>query len=137
MVGGADIGARVPSMMAPVVATDPDGLQAVAGAAGGSRIRSAMLQVLCGVLAEGLAPDEAVARPRLHPAAQDDAALAHVEPGMPAQVLDALRAEGLAVREWESLSAYFGGVSVISRTGAAGDPRRDGAVATPRPAPAS
>lgn len=136
-VGGVDVGERVPSMMAPVVAADADGLLAVAGAAGGSRIRSAMMQVLCGVLAEGVPPDEAVARPRVHPSQQDDMALVHVEPGMPRSVLDALRAEGLTVAEWESRSAYFGGVSIISRDGAAGDPRRDGAVATPPLAPGS
>lgn len=132
MVAGASVGDRVPSMMAPVVATDARGLLAVTGAAGGSRIRSSMLQVLCGVLAEGLAADEAVNRPRLHPVAANDGVLVHVEPGMQADVLDGLRAEGLSVHEWDDRSAYFGGVSVIARMGAAADPRRDGAVATPR-----
>jgi gamma-glutamyltranspeptidase/glutathione hydrolase len=132
MVTGAPVGSRVPSMMSPVAATDPDGLVAVAGAAGGSRIRSSMLQVLCGVLAEGLTPDEAVNRPRVHPMAANDEVLAHVEPGMGADVLAELRAEGLSVHEWEARSAFFGGVSVISRLGAAADPRRDGAVAAPR-----
>ena len=132
MVAGAPVGSRVPSMMSPVVAADADGLLAVAGAAGGSRIRSSMLQVLCGVLAEGLAADEAVNRPRVHPVAANDQVLAHVEPGMPADVLAGLRAEGLTVHEWDSHSAYFGGVSVISRQGAAADPRRDGAVQRPR-----
>ncbi len=131
MVGGADVGARVPSMMSPVVATDSDGLSVAAGAAGGSRIRSAMIQVLSGVLAEGIEPLEAVERARLHPVSSTDAVVAHVEPDMPTAVLDALRADGLAVHEWHERSAYFGGVSVVARRGAAADPRRDGAVSRP------
>jgi gamma-glutamyltranspeptidase/glutathione hydrolase len=131
MVAGADVGSRVPSMMSPAVATDADGLLAAAGAAGGSRIRSSMLQVLCGVLAEGLDPVTAVGRPRLHPVQSNDTVIAHVEPGTSREVIAALRADGLAVHEWDATSAYFGGVSVIARAGAAADPRRDGAVARP------
>jgi gamma-glutamyltranspeptidase / glutathione hydrolase len=131
MVAGAAVGTRVPSMMSPVVATDGDGLLAVAGAAGGSRIRSAMLQVLCGVLVEGLSPGEAVNRPRVHAVAANDEVVVHVEPGFGGDVLAVLRADGLSVQEWDAPSAYFGGVSVISSAGAAADPRRDGAVATP------
>jgi gamma-glutamyltranspeptidase/glutathione hydrolase len=131
MVGGADVGARVPSMMSPVVASDQDGLVAAAGAAGGSRIRSALLQVLSGVLAEEVSPQGAVARPRVHPVASNDAVVAHVEPGFEAEELAGLRREGVTVHEWDERSAYFGGVSVIARGGAAADPRRDGAVALP------
>jgi len=131
MVAGADVGSRVPSMMSPVVATDAAGLVAAAGAAGGSRIRSSLLQVLCGVLAEGLDPQAAVQRPRVHPVQSNDTVTAHVEPMTSPEVVAALRADGLAVHEWDSTSAYFGGVSVIARTGAAADPRRDGAVARP------
>jgi gamma-glutamyltranspeptidase/glutathione hydrolase len=131
MIAGAEVGSRVPSMMSPVVASGPQGLLAAAGAAGGSRIRSAMLQVLSGVLAEGLTPDEAVQRPRVHAVASNDTVVAHVEPGMGEDVLAELRAEGLAVHQWDAPSAYFGGVSIIGVSGAAADPRRDGAVARP------
>jgi gamma-glutamyltranspeptidase/glutathione hydrolase len=131
MVAGAQVGSRVPSMMSPVVATDEQGLRAVAGAAGGSRIRSAMLQVLSGVLAEQLSPLDSVNRARVHPVASNDAVVAHVEPGMGDDVVARLRADGLTVHEWDEQSAYFGGVSVIARGGAAADPRRDGAVAYP------
>lgn len=131
MAAGAAVGTRVPSMMAPVVASDADGLLAAAGAAGGSRIRSSMLQVLTGVLAEGRPPEQTVTRPRLHPVAESDTVLVHCEPGLPTTVLDALRADGLTVSEWDATSAYFGGVGVVTRRGAAADPRRDGAVAHP------
>ncbi len=131
MVSGAAVGSRVPSMMAPTVAADEAGLLAAAGAAGGSRIRSAMLQVLCGVLAEGVDPDAAVQRPRVHPVRTTDAVLVHLEPGWDDAVSAVLRAEGLVLQQWEARSAYFGGVSVITRDGAGADPRRDGAVAVP------
>jgi gamma-glutamyltranspeptidase/glutathione hydrolase len=131
MVSGAGVGSRVPSMMSPVVATDGHGLSAAAGAAGGSRIRSAMVQVLTGVLAEGLDPVQAVERPRVHPVTSTDEVVAHAEPGLPSEVHAVLRADGLSVREWPDTSAYFGGVSVVARAGAAADPRRDGAVARP------
>lgn len=131
MVAGAGVGTRVPSMMSPIVATDTSGLAGASGAAGGSRIRSALVQTLSGVLAEGVGPREAVDRARVHPVRSTDEVVAHVEPGFPAQALDALRADGVSVHEWPETSAYFGGVSMIARGGAAADPRRDGAVATP------
>ena len=37
-----------------------------------------------------------------------------------------------AVRRWPTRHHYFGGVSLVSRSGAAGDPRRNGAAATLR-----
>ena len=131
MVGSSGPGTRVPSMMSPLVADDDEGLLAVAGAAGGSRIRSSLLHVLSGVLAEGLHPQQAVGRPRVHPMRTVDAVVAHVEPGLDAAVLARLAADGLVLEPWEATSAYFGGVSVIGRQGAAADPRRDGAVAVP------
>ena len=61
-------GERMGSMMAPSVVLGPDGLELAIGAAGGSRLRSALIQVAAGMLDEGLAADEAVSRPRLHAA---------------------------------------------------------------------
>ena len=128
MVGSEGPGTRVPSMMAPVVATDADGLLAVSGAAGGSRIRSSLLQVLSGVLVEGQRPRASVRRPRVHPVATNDAVVVHTEPGFESATTARLASSGLVVEPWDAPSAYFGGVSVITRQGAAADPRRDGAV---------
>jgi gamma-glutamyltranspeptidase / glutathione hydrolase len=132
MLGEADLirvalepGEQMESMMAPSLAFDAKGLAFAAGAAGGSRLRSALVQVAAGILDEGLEPEEAVSRPRLHPAA----GLVHLEPGFPAEVPDALGAAGLEVRAWTAPHHYFGGVSVVTRGGAAGDPRRSGAAA--------
>jgi gamma-glutamyltranspeptidase/glutathione hydrolase len=92
-------------------------------------LRSALVQVAAGILDEGLDPQQAVSQPRLHPAAR----LVHLEPGFPEKVTDALAAAGLEVRAWPARHHYFGGVSLVTRNGAAGDPRRSGAAATLAP----
>jgi gamma-glutamyltranspeptidase / glutathione hydrolase len=133
MLGEADLirrplepGQRMESMMSPLLVLDGAGPALVGGAAGGTRLRSALVQVVAGILDEGLEPEDAVARPRLHPALD----LVHVEPGLGTEVVAALNAQGLEVREWPERHHYFGGVSVVARTGAAGDPRRSGSAAT-------
>jgi gamma-glutamyltranspeptidase / glutathione hydrolase len=115
-------GERMASMMAPSVALDANGVVLAVGAAGGTRLRSALVQVVAGILDEGLDPEAAVTRPRLHPAA----GLVHVEPGLEPDVAPALEAAGYEVRAWPAQHHYFGGVSVIGRDGCAGDPRRSG-----------
>jgi gamma-glutamyltranspeptidase / glutathione hydrolase len=115
-------GERVDSMMSPVLALDDAGPCFAAGAAGGTRLRSALVQVLAGVLDEGLAPEDAVGRPRLHPAGS----VVHLEPGFEARTIARLEQEGYEPRVWAAPHHYFGGVSVITRTGEAGDPRRGG-----------
>lgn len=122
VVGPLVPGERMASMMAPSVAVDRTGLALAAGAAGGTRLRSAMAQVLSGVLDEGLTPQEAVDRPRLHPTPE----VVHLEPGWSEGSVEALEAEGLTVREWPARHHYFGGVNAVGRTGAGADPRRSG-----------
>jgi gamma-glutamyltranspeptidase/glutathione hydrolase len=119
-------GDRMGSMMSPTLALDEHGLAFAGGSAGGTRLRSALVQVLAGTLDEGLDPAAAVERPRLHPAA----GTVHLEPGFPDDVAPALEAAGYVVREWPERHHFFGGVSVVTRAGAAGDPRRSGAAAT-------
>ena len=48
------------------------------------------------------------------------------EPGVDERALEALESRGRNVRRWDRLHHYFGGVSCVGRTGAAGDPRRSG-----------
>jgi gamma-glutamyltranspeptidase/glutathione hydrolase len=130
MLGEADLlvaplepGERMASMMAPSLALDADGVALAVGAAGGTRLRSALLQAVAGVLDEGLEPQAAVDRPRLHPVA----ALVHLEPGFGVETIAALESAGFEVREWPGTHHYFGGVSAVTRNHAAGDPRRSGA----------
>jgi len=133
MLGEADLvraplvpGERMQSMMAPTLAVDGEGLSLAAGAAGGTRLRTALLGVIAGILDEGLEPEGAVARPRFHPAPD----VVNAEPGVDEYALAELEARGRNVRRWPAQHHYFGGVSVVSRRGAAGDPRRNGAAAT-------
>jgi gamma-glutamyltranspeptidase/glutathione hydrolase len=130
MLGEADLlvgplvpGERMASMMAPMLAFDDDGLALVAGAAGGTRLRGALVQVVSGVLDENLPVRDAVERPRLHPIGQ----VVHLEPGFSEGTEAGLEAAGYEVRRWEAQHHYFGGVSAIGRSGPAGDPRRSGA----------
>ena len=130
MLGEADLlrgrlepGSRMHSMMAPTLAFDSGGLLLAAGAAGGTRLRTALLGVVAGILDEGLSAAAAVDRPRFHPAPD----IVNAEPGVDEQALELLEESGLAVRRWPARHHYFGGVSVVSRAGAAADPRRDGA----------
>jgi gamma-glutamyltranspeptidase/glutathione hydrolase len=116
-------GARMESMMSPTLVLDDDGLSIAAGAAGGTRLRPALVQVLSGILDEGLPPQAAVDRPRLHSAGE----IVRIEPGFEAEALVALEDAGYDVRRFGGLHHYFGGVSLLARSEGAADPRRSGA----------
>ena len=132
MLGEADLvrepllpGARMASMMAPTLAFDADGdLELALGAAGGTRLRTALVGVLASVLHAGLEPQAAVDRPRFHPVGD----VVNAEPGVDEGWLSALEQANRTVRRWPGRHHYFGGVSAIGRRGAAADPRRSGAV---------
>jgi gamma-glutamyltranspeptidase/glutathione hydrolase len=135
MLGEADLlrgrlepGSRMQSMMAPLLAFDRDGLSLAGGAAGGTRLRTALLSVVAGIIDEGLAAGAAVERARFHAAPE----VINAEPGVDEAALDELETRGFSVRRWSAPHHYFGGVSVVSRAGAAGDPRRSGAASTTR-----
>jgi gamma-glutamyltranspeptidase/glutathione hydrolase len=123
LIGPLEAGRRMESMMSPTVALDGEGLVLGAGAAGGTRLRPALAQVLSGILDEELPPQEAVDRPRLHSTGK----IVHLEPGFDESAVDALLGQGYDLRLWEARHHYFGGVSVTARAGAAADPRRSGA----------
>ena len=129
MLGEADLltgplepGERMASMMTPCLALDSEGVALATGAAGGTRLRSALLQVVAGILDEGLEPQAAVERPRVHPVGS----IVHLEPGFSPETTAALESAGFEVRAWPTRHHYFGGVSAVTRNGAAGDPRRSG-----------
>jgi gamma-glutamyltranspeptidase/glutathione hydrolase len=135
MLGEADLvrgalepGERMDSMMAPSLVLEGDVLQLAIGAAGGTRLRGALIQVAAGVLDEGLSPGESVARPRLHVSQ----GRVQLEPGFPDATVTALEQKGFEVRVWPAQHHFFGGVSLVTPDGAAGDPRRSGAAAQVR-----
>jgi gamma-glutamyltranspeptidase/glutathione hydrolase len=120
--GGLEPGGRMASMMSPTVVLRGGRAVLAVGAAGGTRLRSALVQVLAGVLDEGLDAAEAIGRPRLHPAGET----VHLEPGFEPEVAAALSAAGYDVHAWPAQHHYFGGVSAITPSGGSGDPRRSG-----------
>lgn len=122
LVRGTELpGARMGSMMSPLIAFREDRPVLVAGAAGGSRIRSALLQVVVNVLHRGLPVADAIAAPRLNPVPGK----VHVEPGLPGEVLKAIARHDEVVI-WPGLDSYFGGVAAIDASGPGADPRRGG-----------
>ena len=121
-------GARMQSMMAPTLALDQDGLALAIGSAGGTRLRTALVGVAAGVLDERLEPTVAVERARFHRAGD----IVNAEPGVDERALEQLESTGLRVRRWAAQHHYFGGVSLVARAGAAGDPRRSGHAAAAR-----
>jgi gamma-glutamyltranspeptidase / glutathione hydrolase len=135
MLGEADLiraplepNERMPSMMAPTLVFDSEGLELAIGAAGGTRLRTALVGVLGAILEEGLEPQAAVDRPRFHPVGD----LINAEPGVDEAWLAKLEGGDWTVRRWATRHHYFGGVSAVGRSGAAADPRRSGAVRTAR-----
>ena len=118
-----EAGARMESMMSPTLVVATDGLEIAAGAAGGTRLRPALVQVMSGILDEGLAPQTAVDRPRLHSAGE----IVRIEPGFEDEVYAALEDAHYDVRRFSAIHHYFGGVSLLARSGGASDPRRSGA----------
>jgi gamma-glutamyltranspeptidase/glutathione hydrolase len=117
-------GARMESMMAPTLVFDDDGLELALGAAGGTRLRTALVGVLGAVLSERLEPQAAIERPRFHPVD----GVVNAEPGIDEAWLTELEARGRTIRRWPALHHYFGGVSAVGRRSSGADPRRSGAV---------
>ena len=115
---------RMGSMMSPMVALDDHGaLAALAGAAGGSRIRPALVQCVLRIL-RGAAPQDAIDAARLNALP----GLVRLEPGFVPEVLAAIEASGDRVAVAPGLDPYFGGVSAIGALGGGADPRRSGYV---------
>jgi gamma-glutamyltranspeptidase / glutathione hydrolase len=124
-------GRRVPSMMSPTVVLRSGELEAGLGSGGSNRIRSAVLQTIIRVIAEGMDAQDAVSAPRVH----FESGEVQAEPGVDEHALDVLAARGYRLVRWEDRNLFFGGVHAVARdpaTGAlsgGGDPRRGGAVA--------
>jgi len=121
-------GRRMPSMMAPTaVIGDDDEVELVLGSAGSNRIRSAILQVITGVIDHALDARAAVEAPRLHL----EGTTVYSEPGVDLTALPATYTRA----PFRSRNLFFGGAQAVERdprTGnlsGAGDPRRGGASA--------
>lgn len=124
---------RISSMMAPTLVDHGDGRRSALGSGGSNRIRTAILQVLLGVLRFDLAFADAVRSPRIH----FERGLLNVEAVGCVGGFDADRIAAFAGafpnRElWDRHSMFFGGVHAVSldrssgKFDGAGDPRRGG-----------
>jgi gamma-glutamyltranspeptidase/glutathione hydrolase len=106
-------------------------LEAGLGSAGSNRIRSAVLQTIVRIAADGLDAQSAVEAPRLH----FEAGVVHAEPGIDEAALRRLEERGVEVMRWRERNLFFGGVQAVVRDlesgelAGGGDPRRGGAVA--------
>jgi gamma-glutamyltranspeptidase/glutathione hydrolase len=124
-------GRRVPSMMSPTVVLRDGELEMGLGSGGSNRIRSAVLQTIIRVIADGMDAQEAVDAPRVH----FEAGAVQAEPGIDEQGLDTLARRGFQLVNWQERNLFFGGVHAVARDPATGelsgggDPRRGGAVA--------
>ena len=122
----------LPTMIAPTLALDGRGRVLALGSGGSNRIRSAVAQVLHGILRRRLSVEAAVRAPRVH--AEDHAVWVELEDRRePHSLQRALEREFPAVHPFSARDFFFGGVHVAGRTAtgrleAAGDPRRGGAV---------
>ena len=120
-------GRRLPSMMAPTMVLRDGIPRLVLGSAGSNRIRSAILQVVIGVLDHGLGVQAAIDAPRVH---FEDGTV-YVEPGVETA---ALEAEERTLVRFATRNLFFGGAQAVLRDPVAGtltggcDPRRGGAV---------
>jgi gamma-glutamyltranspeptidase / glutathione hydrolase len=125
-------GRRMTSMMAPTIVLRDGELEAGLGSGGSNRIRSAILQVILRLVADGLPAQQAVEAGRLH----FEEGVVQAEPGVDEAALARLEALGLPVARWRRRNLFFGGAHIVARDPATGelqgggDPRRGGAVAT-------
>jgi gamma-glutamyltranspeptidase/glutathione hydrolase len=122
-------GRRISSMMAPTLVMRDGQVVAGLGSAGSNRIRSAILQTVVRLVADGMNAADAVRAPRVH----FEDGVVQAEPGIDEAALARLEEEGLQVARWRATNLFFGGVQAVARDGngrleGGGDPRRGGAV---------
>ncbi len=124
---------RLASMMCPMALRDGQGVTML-GSGGSNRIRSALAQVVLGVIDRGLDLQAAIDAPRMHLETDTPQVLDFEDTG-PESRRAALLAAFPDANVWPSPRMFFGGVHAVRRTAkgsfeAAGDARRSGAVLT-------
>ncbi|MEM7233717.1 MAG: gamma-glutamyltransferase [Planctomycetota bacterium] len=125
-----DVGARLPTMMAPTVLVEATGQITVLGSGGANRIRTVMAQVISALLDDGATIEEAVRAGRIHVEAGKLSAETYALPGGEG-TLDRARDLVDEVEPFDAPSLFFGGAHVVRRfangeLSGAGDPRRGG-----------
>jgi gamma-glutamyltranspeptidase/glutathione hydrolase len=120
-------GKRPVSSMSPTIVLGERGVEIVTGAAGGPRIVSATLQILIDILVFGLDARQAVATPRIHHQWEPD--VLYYEPGLPAEVVQALGNRGQRPKSRPDIGKANAIVRSRSGLDAAADPRSGGEAA--------
>ncbi len=125
-------GIRLASMMAPAAIDWPDGRAVLLGSGGSNRIATAISQVVLNLTDRAMPLADAIEAPRLH--WEPETGEVDIEDLFAPKDREALLAAHPEARLWADRSMFFGGVHAVMRearggTLAAGDPRRDGAVA--------
>ncbi|MGL5193354.1 MAG: gamma-glutamyltransferase, partial [Chroococcales cyanobacterium] len=125
---------RLSSMMAPTMVLKENRPEVVLGSGGSNRIRTAILQVICNVVDFKMDLATAIESPRVH----WENGVFHLEPGFETEEAEYLSnqmpKQTQEVRKWAEKNMFFGGVNgvrmrVDGEIEAAGDPRRNGAIA--------
>jgi gamma-glutamyltranspeptidase / glutathione hydrolase len=123
-------GRRMTSMMSPTLVLRDGELEAGLGSGGSNRIRSAILQVILRLVADGMPVQDAVEAGRVH----YEEGVVQAEPGLDAAALSGLERGDVSVARWRRRNLFFGGVHAVARDPdsrelqGGGDPRRGGAV---------
>ncbi len=121
---------RMSSMMAPTLLERPGEVAVMLGSGGSNRIRTAVLQVLVGMVDMGLDIQAATLAPRIH---RENEVL-NLEGGLPEGIDRRLTASCPEVVRFDGSNFFFGGVHSVVRDGhrlsGAGDPRRAGVFVT-------
>ena len=99
--------------MAPTLVFDANGLELAIGAAGATRLRTALATVLAAILDEGLDAEAAVGLPRVHPISE----LVDAEPGV-----DEARAHGRSRSADERSVAGIGSTTTSAASAASAAP---------------
>jgi gamma-glutamyltranspeptidase/glutathione hydrolase len=124
-------GERLISSMSPTIVSSEEGGLVALGSPGASRIPTAILQTLLGVLDYGLPLREAVRAPRAHSENLQEGRLLAYEPGSRAAVAAGGHDQVMA---YDGPDMYFGSVNAVRLTPegeleADADPRRSGGTA--------
>lgn len=129
---------RLSSMMAPTIVLKENRPEIVLGSGGSNRIRTAILQVISNAIDFNMDLVTAIESPRVH----WENGVFHLEPGLEteeAQDLSNLMPQQTQqVIQWVEKNMFFGGVNGVrmredGEIEAAGDPRRNGAIAQGKP----
>ncbi|MCT7984203.1 gamma-glutamyltransferase [Laspinema sp. A4] len=125
---------RLSSMMAPTMVLKENRPEIVLGSGGSNRIRTAILQVISNVIDFKMDLERAIASPRVH----WENGVFHLEPGFeraePESLSNLMSQQTQEVIKWTEKNMFFGGVNGVRMRAdgeieAAGDPRRNGAIA--------